>query len=516
MIPSPPDNNYPAISRKDKWLLGAVFVLAGLAYREIFLWNFSSYSLPNYVGWFFNLSDTSPQFLYAFAAGLLYLRRHDIAMAFNGKAAPWSAQLFLMPGIALFIWGRYIGASDIVYMSFLLVSFGAALLLSGRCLTRQILAPFLILVLAIPFSGVLINQMVFPFQLWTAEHSAWLLNLIGIPSYWEGDMIFLAAGNKARLAESCTALGFIKWLLIFALAYVYIFPVSRLHAFLLVLSAPFIAYAVNLLRALSLVLSPGKEVLSIHLVQGIVFFMIGFALLYVVDSILLRLIAKHEVMDDERVNACRSAENARYKHRLLLTLTWMFSVLFLLSAGLPRWPDVSEYPARKISLSVDAGGWKLGGDLPENRLFLGRVRYSSHFSSYYVRGNEQVAVFIGYNDRRRRDYSLISGKNAFQGEIGLVEEQFLVEVEGVSKPVQAIIYTNNAHGRQLSYHWYEGTGSIGKEILRALLALDQSPLRRPGGAMVIRLSTDIAPIPQGRELADKRLRDFLAAIRNQR
>lgn len=501
--------------KREKWLLAVVFILAGLAYREILLWNFSSHSLPNYAGWFFNLSDTSPQFLYVFSAGLLYLRRDDIARAFNGRGAPWSALLFLVPGIALFVWGRYIGVSSIVYMSFLLVAFGATRFLSGRRLTRQIFIPALVLVLAIPLPAVLINQLVFPFQLWTAEHSVWLLDIFSIPSLQEGDKIILAGGDNARVAESCTALGFIKWLLIFALAYVYIFPVSRLHAFLLVLSAPFIAYAVNLLRAFSLILNPGKEILSIHLAQGIVFFMIGFALLYAVDSILLRLTGKSREMVDWQADVCSSEENTRHKHRRLLILTGLFSILFLLSIGLPRWFGSLEHPARIIRIADEMGDWKLGGELRENRMFLGGLRYSSHLSRYYVRGNEQVAVFIGYNDRLRPDHSLISGKNAFQGEMGLVEEQFLVEIEGVSQPVQAVIATNNMHGRLLSYHWYEGTGGIGEEILRALLALDQSPLRRPGGALVIRLTTKAAPTPQGKELADKRLRDFLAAMKRQ-
>ncbi len=502
------------IPGKDKWLFGAVIILAALAYREIFLWSLSSHSLPNYVGWFFNFSDTSPQFLYMLSAALIYLRREDIARAFNGKGTPFTALLFIVPGILLYIWGRYIGVSSIVYMSFLLVAFGAARFLSGKRLTRQILIPVLILTLAIPWPAVLINQIIFPFQLWTAEHSVWLLDIIGITSFQEGDRIILPDGSDVRVAESCTALGFIKWLLIFALAYVYIFPVSRLHAFLLVLSAPFIAYAVNLLRAFSLILNPGKEILSIHLAQGIAFFMIGFALLYAVDNILLHLIGKNRDRGNWQSNICYTKEDPRHKYRRLLILTGIFSTLFLLSIGLPRWSGSLQNPTRVISLKEKIGGWKLGGELHENRLFLGGIRYSSNLFRYYVRGNEQVTVFIGFNDRLRRDQSLISRKNAFQGEMSLVEDQFNVVLESVSNPAMAVV-TNSKYGRILSYYWYEGTAGVGEEVLRALLALDQSPLRRPGGELVIRLATNTLPTPQGRVIADKRLRDFLATMKYQ-
>ena len=72
----------------------------------------------------------------------------------------------------------------------------------------------------------------------------------------------------------------------------YIFRITRWHAALLVLSAPFIAYAVNILRALE----PGAktlhlEVLSIHTLQGVVFFLIGFSLLYAVDNVLMRYLS---------------------------------------------------------------------------------------------------------------------------------------------------------------------------------------------------------------------------------
>jgi exosortase/archaeosortase family protein len=133
----------------------------------------------------------------------------------------------------------------------------------------------------------LINQVIFPLQLVDTVHSVWMLNAIGIPTSAQGDMIVMAEGST-HFAETCTALGFSLWLTIFALVYVYIFRIRGGHAVLLVLSAPVIAYLVNLLRAFTLVLNPAMEVLSIHTLQGVVFFLIGFSLLYVTDVVLMR------------------------------------------------------------------------------------------------------------------------------------------------------------------------------------------------------------------------------------
>ena len=126
-----------------------------------------------------------------------------------------------------------------------------------------------------------------------------------------------------------------------------------------------------------------------------------------------------------------------------------------------------------------------------------------------------VSLFIGYDDRQYRYQSLLSDKNAYQDGIGLVEERSLVKLEARKQPAVSIL-TSTEHARILAYHWYEGIDSVSEEILRALLALDQSPLRRPGGALVIRVATHVAPTPQGQELADKRLRDFLRDMRKKR
>lgn len=323
------------------------------------------------------------------------------------------------------------------------------------------------------------------------------------------------AGHKFRVAESCTALGFMKWLLVFALAYTYLFPVSRLHAVLLILSAPVIAYMVNLLRAFSLVLNPSLEVLELHIVQGIVFFLIGFSLLYAIDATLLRLLGNSKEIVSLR-NANNPCEmNPERKHWLLLILLALYSVLFAVSLAIPRWSYPSQDPDVKIVLDEELAKWKQVHTPPLNRLFLGSVRYSSFLHRTYSRKKERITIFIGYDDRQQRNRSILSDKNAYPVEIGLVEERSLVELDAHRQPAISIL-TDTMRGRFLAYHWYEGINSVSEEILRALLALDQSPLRRPGGALVVRVATYVPPTPQGKELADKRLREFLHDMKKQR
>ncbi len=503
-------NASQATDKTEKWLLGLLLLAALLAYHKLITEIDTSIFLPTVVGSFFSYSGTAPQFLYLLVIGLFYIRRKDIAKACQGPGAPWTAQFYLLPGILLFLWGQYVGVTDILHISLLLTGLGVAHLLSGRRLTLAILPPVLILVLATPIPAVLLNQILFQFQLWDAEHTAWILNAIGISSVPVGDLIYMAGGS-ARVAESCTALGFLKWLTIFALAYVYVFPASRLHAVILVLSAPLIAYAVNILRAFSLVLNPKLEVLSIHMTQGILFFMIGFSLLYALDSFLLRVFGKQT----NRQNDASAEPNAitRQKRRPIQGLIAIFLILFSFSLAMPQWSFPPGNMHRfDLSLAEEFGEWNLRSSPPIYYPFLGSVRYSAMiFRDYLREKNEPVSLFIGYDDRLQRLRSMLSDKNTYLGERGFVEERSSVTLGSSGHQATSII-VYDSKTRFLVYSWYQGVSSLGKEFLYALLALDQSPFRRAEPALVVRLSAMIYPGAEGLKLADKRLRDFLADL----
>ena len=504
-----------SVSRKEKLLLVLLLMFAALAFHQLVFGESLANFMPSVVGAFFSVSGVSPQFTYVLVIGLVIIRRKDIAAAYSGEGDTWSAVLFLVPGVCLFLWGHFVGATDLIHIAFILVGFGAARFLSGKRLTRAILAPTLILLLATPLPAVLINQIIFPMQLIDTRHSVWLLNAIGIPSLAKGDMISMAEGST-RFAESCTALGFSLWLTIFALAYVYIFQIKRWHAVLLVLSAPVIAYNVNLLRAFTLVLNPEMEVLTIHTLQGVMFFLIGFSLLYAVDNLLIRYFRNHTGAHNEAFFLPDNDAVARPKQGKLYGLVSLFAALSIASITIPKWPTPSIGTSPAISLPDKLGKWRRTTANPNvNYTFLGSVRYSSTLNRDYIRNNEAVNVFIGTDDRLRRQRSLLSDKNAYTESIGLEQERSIVDL-GPDVGEAIAVVSDRGTERLLTYHWYEGVESVAKEILYAWLALDQSPFRREQIARVTRLTTFVEFTPQGRQRADARLRDFLQEVEKSR
>jgi len=492
-------------ARLNTWLYGLLILLAIASYRELVYWVPETLFLPSSRGWFFLLSDSSPHLLYLLAAGLLLIRHKYLASAFQDRSSGWPGLVMLALAFCAYAWGHFVNAIDYIHLSFLLALIGSAWIISGKALVKAILIPVIILFLGTPIPAVLINLIVFPFQVSAAEHTTGLLHLVGIPVLHEGDRIFLGDTRSFRVVETCTALGFMKWLITFALAYAYLFPVSRLHTLLLLISAPLIAYGVNLLRIISLMYNPGIELLGIHTLQGIFFFIVGFILLHATDVFLGHFTSSQPAeqgIDNLPVDRTHTGHSSRQP---VLIMTLFFSCLLLISQLLPRTPDpVSTLP--KSSLPDQIGDWKFVSDGKRNGMFLGTLQYQHAQYKWYNNAGSSVVLFTAYDDRIKRNRSFYSEKNAYPYEMGVTRERYKLSMDGIQATALVTEHDNIQH---LTYHWYDGVKSTGNEVVRALLALDQSPYRRLEIAKLTRVTTTIPAGPNGRQLAEKSLADFL-------
>ena len=492
-------------NRFPKALVGLLLVLGALAYRHLLFWDPSSPGLPGTARFFFRVSETAPQILFVLTVLLFYRRRKRIARALGGEPAPLLALPFLALGVALFLWGHHAGALDLVLASLLAVALGSALLLSGRRLAGELMLPLLFLAFAIPLPGVIANQLIYPLQLGTAVHTGWLLHAIGITVVREGNVLY-QAGDSFQIIETCSGLRSIFVLTTLAVGWLCFFPTRRLPAALLIVAAPVIAYFVNTLRILSLVLYPSSDLASIHSVQGVGIFLLGLLILYWVDKLLQRIPGGSEAQIGESENAS-PLQTTRDRHGHAIALALLLAAMLGASAWGLRW-DPSDPPRRpSIDLPKKIDGWKVARKLKPDRLFLGSVAFRSRWYGEYEREGETVSVFIGYDDRLSRRRSLLSPKNAVPGAGWHVEERRLIQLSP-SGPLAESVTARSDATRTLSFHWYAGTDPLALEILRACLGTDQSSLRRPGGAWVVRLSTDLAQTRDGKEKAEARLRGF--------
>jgi len=490
----------------------ALALLAGLVYRQLLFWDPSEPGLPNAQWFFFSIGDTAPQIVFAIAAFLLYRRRGRLAAALGGEGSPLAALPLLGAGFALFLWAHYVDAPDLILVSLILFSLGSALLLFGAGLAREIALPLLFLAFAIPIPGVITNQIVFPLQLWSAELSAQLLNVAGIPVVQEGDMLYFANRNL-EIIETCSGLRSILMLAMLAVGLVCYFPARRLHLALLVASAFVIACLVNIARILVMALYPKSAEPETHALQGAVLFLLGSAAVCVVDMVLRRRedsgATPASVADPEAATPLRR-HTGKIGHVMVLAV--LLGSMLGASIWVPRWTPPTSPEFERIDLPRKIGEWKAIEGMSIDWRYLGSVRIQKRRHRRYQRGDETVSVFIAYDDRLDRSRSLLSPKHALPGAGWQVEECASIELTPGGLRAESV-WARSGPNRILSYYWYEGTDSLALEILRASLATDQSPLRRPGGAWVVRLSTDAAPTRKEEEAAESRLRGFAELLR---
>ena len=180
-------------------------------------------------GFFFEPSGGSPAIVLAAWLWLLWRRRECLRSAL-GRPPQWLAVGLLLPlGLALALWAYHVEEPGLLVLSLMVLLPGAGALLGGTPGLRALLLPSAFLVFAVPIPAVLLNQIIFPLQLLTAQLTDWLLTLFGVPALLEGDQIF-TGGRVFQVVETCSGLRLIETLTMAAVIYVEAFGRRGRHA----------------------------------------------------------------------------------------------------------------------------------------------------------------------------------------------------------------------------------------------------------------------------------------------
>jgi len=523
--------------RAQRFLRITAVVVGCLAYWRLLLWG-PSWHPGLLTTWFFFPDDPFPQLIFLVTAALVYRRREFLRSAMRSRGSPALAALPLLAGSLLFVWGHYVSALDLVLVSFLLVSIGVALLWFGVRFARALAIPCVVLAFAFPVPGVVTNQVIYVVRLWTATHAAALMQFVGMPVLREGNVI-IGATTTAQVIDSCSGLRSMQILTLAAVFFVGWFPARRLRKVLLVILAPAIAYLFNLLRVGAITVAPTSEFSTAHAAQGLMIFFGAISCLIVADRILGFLLPGRSQIDaaSRPVEVEVAAEQlpqpeaepepsgevepqsatppqgfASAKGRLGAASLVALAVTMLgISIWMPRWniPESERLIPAKLPAELD--GWAKTEKVPLDNGYLWTVRFSKHDYRIYERDGDEVSVFIGYDHRRNRGHSLLSPKNAVPRRGWEIEERGSVSLESVDARVERVV-ARSLSAQALTFHWYEGTEGLASETLRALLAADHSPFRRPQPARVIRVATTIGPAPIERAEDEAMLRAFASSL----
>ncbi|MBW2543688.1 MAG: exosortase/archaeosortase family protein, partial [Deltaproteobacteria bacterium] len=265
-------------------------ILTAIAYRSLFE-SSGGYDLEQEIeGMFFHNSASGPSVVLVVALWFIYRRWHRL-MALPRRAS-WGVGLgLLLPSILIYGWAIYTGAQNLFIIALMLNLTGAAALVWGAPALRVLALPTAFLILGMRIPTALLNEILWKFQIWTAEYTGFLLHLIGQPATVAGDQILLPDQHFA-IIETCAGLRSCESLTMLAFLMVHLFRRRGLHAGILIGIAPFVAFGVNGFRALTLILNPHSEIHEIHTLQGVAMLLVGLVILYAIDGGLERLLAR--------------------------------------------------------------------------------------------------------------------------------------------------------------------------------------------------------------------------------
>nr|WP_325249963.1 VPLPA-CTERM-specific exosortase XrtD [Amylibacter sp.] len=429
-------------------------------------------------------------------------------------------------GIALLVFALLFGAvgkqariDDIVAYA-LILWVGAMLLISwGWQQGKQFWPPVVHLVFMLPLPGVIYYKMSTILQAWSSELGVWMLQLINVPVFLEGNIIDLGV-YKLHVAEACSGLRYLFPIMSFSYIFAVLFRGSFWHKTVLLLAAAPITIAMNSVRiafAGWLVNYLGLEYLEgfSHFFEGWVIFMICVVILFLLAWVMLRFTAeKTSLLDALDLDTSGWVTQAK-RIRLIEPSKALILSAVMLSLATISWqarPPIDTSPVDRepfLLFPKNLGLWNVGTPevLTEN---VAQVLGADDYLAVQLsRSNaqEQVGLFIAWYDDQTRN-GTHSPEICLPGagwEIAWLERVDVGPRTGLAGTYnlnRAVI--QKGESRMLVYYWFEQHGRHVAWDLAAKIYLlwDGLTIGRTDGALV-RLTT---PIAQGETDSDAEAR----------
>ncbi len=441
-------------------------------------------------GALFDPSGEDPRLIGVLAFWMLLTRRGRIAAAWaRGAGSPALAGALFAAAFATMAWAAHVGAPDLQIHALQLFVLGSAALLAGRDGLRAVRLPVLFLFLAVPIPAALLNALLLPLQLATVQICTSVLNAVGIEAWGIGDQIFTHRGIF-HVIETCSGVRLVQTLVMASVVYAELFGRRTQRTLLLLALSPVVGIVVNLARILSIIFNPYASISSVHTTQGVAMVVVGVLVLAGIDRVLDRVLPESPRQAGARTPLLRLGVSGRQA-----AIGAVVVGLLLVGTWVPRWSsDEDRPPLRRLPKRIDD---RRAGGKSADLVFLGSVHFSERLYREYtppegagVGHPAGILLFLGVDDHQNRRGSMLSGKTAYPGRAW---QRLAVERDALEDGTEVEVgLFESPESRQLTVHWREGFGGPVAEAVRAWTGLDRSRFRRPGRAVVWRISAEVA------------------------
>lgn len=203
------------------------------------------------------------------------------------KAIParpsWVGLPVLVAGSLLYVVASIAKFHTLTYLCMILIVLGLLIFLEGWGLVREVAPQVALLLFMFPIPSALYVQITNPLKLAIANISTTIVQMIDIPVFREGNLLYLA-GSKMEVTEACSGIrslySYLMLGCVFALG-----GKTRWTRIVMVLSAVPLAFLVNIVRVtgttiLSHAYGPEMAQGVFHMTAGFVLFAVGFVVFY--------------------------------------------------------------------------------------------------------------------------------------------------------------------------------------------------------------------------------------------
>ncbi len=450
---------------------------------------------------------------------MLWQRREALLDGFG--APSWlGVAAILISAVSLLV-GEVTALYLLIQLGFLLALLGFVLVLGGWRLIRVTAIPLAFLLFMIPLPYFIDSQLSWRLQLLSSEFGVYMLRLVDIAVYLEGNVIDLG-DYKLQVVEACSGLRYLYPFLSlgFLAAYIFRAPIWQ-RAVVFLATIPITVFMNSLRIALVgiLVRENGSEAAEgfLHYFEGWLIFIACLLILAGIIWLFDRLNGSKAFMESVGVPEIQPDGRGR---RPVATLPLFASMAIIVLAGIggtlvsERQEAVPEH-AHLTTFPLQVDDWTARERALDEQVEQ-VLKVDEYLLADYRRPpGEFVNFYIAYYESQRKGASPHSPRVCIPGGGWLITDLQRVEVpvEGLQAPVPVNrVVVERRDRRQLVYYWFEQRGRrITNEYWMKWYLFRDSILRNRTDGALVRLTTPIHG-EDGDAAADRLLREFMTRV----